>query len=46
MGSYWLQWQSYNGASLELKNNPKIDFIGKLHLCVDLNANYYTDVNE
>ena len=41
----------YNGKvimepSLELKNNPKIDFIGKLHLCVDLNANYYTDVNE
>ena len=41
----------YNGnvvlePSLELKNNVKIDFIGKLHLCVDLNANYYTDVNE
>ena len=41
----------YNGKvimepSLELKNNPKVDFIGNLHLCVDLNANYYTDVNE
>ena len=41
----------YNGkvimeTSLELKNNPKVDFIGNLHLCVDLNANYYTDVNE
>ena len=41
----------YNGKvimepSLELKNNPKIDFIGKLHLSVDLNANYYTDINE
>ena len=42
---------NYNGKvimepSLELKNNPKVDFIGNLHLCVDLNANYYTDVNE
>ena len=28
--------------SLELKNNPIIDFIGTWHLAEDLNSNYYT----
>ncbi len=27
----------------KLDNNEKIDFIGKWHLCEDVNANYYLD---
>ena len=32
--------------SYELTQNTVISFIGKWHLAPDLNANYYTDVNE
>lgn len=32
--------------SYELSQNTVISFIGKWHLAPDLNANYYTDVNE
>ncbi len=32
--------------SLALSQNTVISFIGKLHLAPDLNANYYTDINE
>ncbi len=32
--------------SLALNQNTVISFIGKWHMAVDLNANYYTDVNE
>lgn len=32
--------------SYELAQNTVISFIGKWHLAPDLNANYYTDVNE
>lgn len=32
--------------SYELTQNTVINFIGKWHLAPDLNANYYTDVNE
>lgn len=27
-----------------LDNNKKIDFVGRWHLCEDINANYYLDV--
>ena len=32
--------------SYKLEQNTVISFIGKWHLAPDLNANYYTDVNE
>lgn len=33
-------------TSYDLEQNTVINFIGKWHLAPDLNANYYTDVNE
>jgi len=32
--------------TLSLVNNPVVSFIGTLHLAPDLNANYYTDLDE